>query len=91
MNKNLKIFIQIMCLCLFCFMAAASATTQNSSGSGTDWRSIGRSAVIGAGAGHDGYDCLGTASSQSEAKKMAASQGYSTYIFDTNSGLVYAK
>lgn len=91
-NKNkLKILIQAACLCLFCFMAAASASSQHSSGSGTDWGSIGRSAIIGAGAGHDGYDYIGTASSESEAKRMAANRGYSRYLWDTNSGNVYAK
>lgn len=71
-NKNLKILIQATCLGLFCFIAAASASSQPSTGSRTDWGAIGRSALIGAGAGHDGYDLLGTASSESEAKQMAA-------------------
>jgi len=90
-KKNLKILIQATCLCLFCFIAAASASSQHSTKSRTDWGGVGRAAIIGAGAGHDGYDLLGTASSESEAKSMAASQGYSRYIWDTNSGLVYAK
>lgn len=90
-KKNLKIFIQAMCLCLFCFMAVASASSKQSSGSRTDWGAVGRSAIIGAGAGHDGYDYIGVASSKSEAEQIAASNGYSKYIWDTNSGAVYAK
>lgn len=89
--NNIKILTQVICLCVFCFMAVASASSQQSGSSGTDWGSVGRAALIGAGAGHDGYDYLGTASSESEAKRMAAAQGYSRYIWDTNSGNVYAK
>lgn len=90
-NKNFKILIQVMSLCLFCFLAASSASSQHSSGSGTDWGSIGRSALIGAGAGHDGYDYVGYASSESEAERLAASKGYSRYLWDSNSGNTYAK
>lgn len=85
-----KVLIQAMCLGLFCLMAAASAS-QNSTGSNTDWNRVGRAALVGAGAGYDGYDYIGTVSSQSEAKELAASKGYSQYIWDTNSGNVYAK
>lgn len=91
-KKNFKIFLQIFCLGLFCCMAAASASSQHSSGgSGTDWGAVGRSSLIGAGAAHEGYDLLGSASSESEAKQIAASKGYTRYLFDTNSGLVYGK
>lgn len=93
MNRNkLRIFIQAICLAAFCFMAAASASSQHSSGGGTDWGAVGRSALIGAGAGHEGYDCIGTASSESEAKALAQSKGYTNrWLWDSNSGLVYAK
>lgn len=88
-KKN--IIIQVISLCLFCFIAAASSSSQQATRSGTDWGAVGRSALIGAGAGHEGYDYLGVASSESEAKRMAATKGYSKYIWDTNSGNVYAK
>lgn len=89
--KDLRIFIQALCLCLFCFMAASSASSQHSSGSKTDWGAVSRSALIGAGAGHEGYDYIGNVSSKFKAEELASSKGYSQYIWDTNSGNVYAK
>lgn len=90
MNKKYLIF-QVLGLVVFCLMAAASSSSQHSAGSGTDWGSVSRAALIGAGAGHEGYDYLGYASSEAKAKELAASKGYSRYIWDTNSGNVYAK
>lgn len=92
MNKNnLKILTQILCLILFCFMAIASASSQHSSGSGRDWGSIGRAALVGAGAGHEGYVLIGVASSEKEARQLTASKGYTRYIWDSNNGNVFAK
>lgn len=90
MKKNLNVIIQAMFLCLFCFMAAASASQQSAS-SGTDWSGLGRAALIGAGAGHEGYDYIGRASSESEARELAASKGYSRYIWDSKNGNTYGK
>lgn len=91
MNKKYLIF-QVLGLAIFCFMAVASSSSQGShSSSGTDWGAVSRAALIGAGAGHEGYDYLGYASSEAKAKELAASKGYSRYIWDTNSGNVYAK
>ncbi|MBD5287656.1 MAG: hypothetical protein HDS28_01085 [Bacteroides sp.] len=91
MNKKRNLILQVIGLVVFCSMAAASSSSQSSTGSRTDWGAVGRSALIGAGAGHDGYDYIGVASSQSKAEELASSRGYSEYIWDTNSGNVYAK
>lgn len=89
--EKVKIIFQATCLTLFIIMAAASSSSQNSSSSGTDWGSISRAALVGASAGYDGYDYIGTVSTESEAKRLASSKGYSYYRWDTNSGNVYAK
>lgn len=88
MNKNKRNTIfQIMGLIAFCAMAAASSSSQQSTSRNVDWRG----AAVGAAAGYDGYIIIGSASSDSEAKKLAASKGYSYYIYDTINGNVYAK
>lgn len=89
-KKNINVIIQVICLCLFCFMAAASAS-QQSAGSGSYWSEMGRAALVGAGAGHDGYVFIGVESSESEARELAASKGYSRYIWDSKNGNVYGK
>lgn len=86
MNKRNAIF-QMLGLLVFCVIAAASSSSQQSTSKSIDWRG----AAVGAAAGHDGYIIIGSASSESEAKKLAASKGYSYYIYDTVNGNVYAK
>ncbi|MDE5568964.1 MAG: hypothetical protein K2I89_08750 [Muribaculaceae bacterium] len=89
MNKNKqKIFIQVMALVVFCVMALASASSkQASSDSNIDWRG----AAVGGVAGYNGYIRIGTASSESEARQIAGSKGYSEYLWDSVNGAVYAK
>lgn len=88
MNKNkLNTIFQIMGLIAFCAMAAASSSSQQSTSKNIDWRG----AAVGAAAGHDGYIIIGSASSESEARRLAESKGYSYYIYDTVNGNVYAK
>lgn len=85
MFKNkINTLFQVAGLAIFCVMAAASASSQDASSSGSiDMR--------GAAVGYNGYIIIGKASSESEAKQLAANKGYSAYIFDTVNGNVFAK
>ena len=87
-NKQ-KLFFQIFGLIAFCLFAASSSSSKgsSSSGSGFDWRG----AAVGAGAGYNGYTIIGKASSESEARDLAGSKGYSAYLWDSVNGAVYAK
>ncbi len=89
MFKNkINTLFQVAGLAIFCVMAAASASSQDASSSGSiDMRG----AAVGAAAGYNGYIIIGKASSESEAKQLAANKGYSAYIFDTVNGNVFAK
>jgi len=66
-------------------MAAASASSQGASN--IDWRG----AAVGGAAGYNGMILIGNASTHSEARKLAASEGYTEYIWDSVNGNVYAK
>lgn len=92
-NKQ-KIFIQIVGLLFFCLIAVASSSSKDSTSSRSssfDWGSAGRGAAVGAAAGYNGYTLIGRASSESEARELAGSKGYSYYLWDSNNGGVYAK
>lgn len=85
MNR-LSVFIQVVGLIAFCAMAAASASSQEALGD-IDVRG----AAVGGIAGYNGYIIIGRASSESDAKGLARSKGYSVYIWDSINGAVYAK
>lgn len=87
-NKR-KLIIQALGLIAFCVIAAASSSSQHasSSGSGIDWRG----AAVGGAAGYNGYIIIGSANSESQARDLAGSKGYSQYIWDSVNGKVYAK
>jgi len=87
-NKR-SFFIQAIGLVVFCFMAMASSSSKGSSSSSydIDWRG----AAVGGAAGYNGMILIGKASSQSDAERLAASKGYSEYLWDSVNHNVYAK
>jgi hypothetical protein len=50
-----------------------------------------REGTVGVAAAANGYIYIGTASSDSQARAIAANKGYSYYLYDTITGKVYAK
>lgn len=90
MFKHKHILIQGIGLVIFCLLACASSSSQGSSGSSHSSIDY-RGAAVGAAAGYNGYIPIGKASSDSQARQMAADAGYSYYLYDTNNGVVYAK
>lgn len=88
--KNRKgILVQAAVLIAFCVMAAASSSSHDASSSKSSFDY--RGAAVGAAAGYNGYIIIGTASSESAAADLAASKGYSYYLWDSVNGNVYAK
>lgn len=87
-KKKRIIFTQVLGLLAFCFMAASSSSQgSSSSGSGFDYRG----AAVGAAAGYNGYTLIGSAESESEARRLAVRKGYDSYIWDSVNNNVYAK
>lgn len=72
-------------------LASSSQKSSSSSGSGYDWGGAARGAAVGGAAGYNGYTIIGKASSESQAKDLAARKGYSYYLWDSVNGAVYAK
>lgn len=88
LSSKTRVIIQICGLLAFSFMGLASASSQQATrDSGIDFRG----AAAGAYAGYQGYIIIGSASSQSEAYKLAEKKGYSKYLWDSVNGNVYAK
>lgn len=88
-KKKRFIFLQVIGLVAFCFMAAASSSSQHASSSDSSFDY--RGAAVGAAAGYNGYVIIGTASSESEAQRLAARKGYDYYLWDSVNNNVYAK
>lgn len=78
--------IQLIGVCVFLLIAASSASTQKA-GSSLDYRG----AAVGGIAGSKGYIYIGKASSDREAQALVREKGYSSYVWDTINGNVYAK
>lgn len=91
MFKNKRsAFIQAIGLLVFCFMAVASSSSKEGA-SNIDWGEAVRGGTVGGIAGYNGMVCIGSASSESEATELADSKGYTTVIWDSVNGRVYAK
>lgn len=87
MSKNKRYtYIQIIGLILFSCIALSSASSQDI-GRNIDWRG----GAVGAAAGYNGMLPIGTASSESEARSLTASKGYTEYVWDSINHNVYAK
>lgn len=87
MRKNT--FLQFAIVCLFVIIALGSSKSSNPSSSSRWEGSIGQQAVQHYVQGANGGKYVGNASSEAEAKRMAADKGYSGYNWYPSTGEVF--
>ena len=76
---------------LFCSMAALFCLAALTGCAALNQPTTTRAAVVGGISGYYGWTTLGRGSSESEAISLARSKGYSSYRYDSVTGIAYGK
>lgn len=82
-------FLQFAVICLFVIIALGSSNSSNPHSSSKWEGSVGQQAAQHFVQGANGGSYVGNASSESEAKRMAAEKGYSAYNYYPSTGEVF--
>lgn len=83
-------FLQFAIICLFVIIALGSSNNNYPGSSDGGWDgSVGQQAVQHVVQGANGGKYVGNASSEAEAKRMAANKGYSGYNWYPSTGEVF--